>query len=574
MREPTVQKSHSNKQFLLPYLLLIAGFLIVGTNSFAETTSGTKNTAETKSPVETKSDSKMTAEAAFMQGQQYLQQGNIPLAEVSLTRIPPSSPYSKLLAGNIAVAKDDTDRAFLLLLPLQSNTSLSKPAAASLHASLSNAYEKQGDTVNALSQLINQEAYVSGQAVEDNYQNIWRLLSNLPAPDLIALRGEATDTTTQGWIDLNLAAKNPDMASELANWFNSYPDHPAATFAKNLATTKSATAKIATSLPLPGNIALILPFDDPAYADKANAFRMGLQAALDKNAIPNTIRGYSSLGDTDNFGDLYAYARDEGASYFIGPMQINELIKAGKPEQAKFEIHALSLLDNNLVNDNGFQNIGFSLQDEAQAIATFAKTHAIQHVSIVTIDDKDAAQRMAEAFQSTWSEQGYEANVIALPQGIQPGNSSLLDLKTKLATADMVLLAMPGDQARIVRPYLDISTPTLTYSSIRNGNDVAGSNLNAIRFADIPFLLDKDNSLFAYYQKQAAGLETLELKRWFALGVDALQLLIADFMSDSNAPTGSIINGLTGKLVIDRSGNISRQLSLGRFTYDSVVLDN
>lgn len=559
MRESTVQKTHPGELFSLPFLLVIISLLGICTTSFAET----KNAAETRSP-----ETKMTAEAAFTQGQQYLEQGNIPLAEVSLTRVPPTSPYAKLLAGNIAAAKGDTDRAFLLLLPLQSNTSLTNPAAASLHASLSNAYEKQGDSLNALTQLTSREAYITGQAIEDNHQSIWRLLSSLPAPDLIAMRGEATDTNTQGWVDLNLAAKNPDAATELATWFNSYPDHPAAGFAKTLATAKSANTK-ASGLALPGNIALILPFDNPEYTDKANAFKMGLQAALDKNAIPNTIKAYASLGDTESFGDLHAFAKDEQASYVIGPMQIGELSEkfATHTDGTTSDIRLLSLLDSH--SANSLQNAGFSLQDEAQAIATFAKTHAIQHITILTLDNA-TAKSMTEAFQAVWADQGSETRVITLPQDLQKANASLLDLKANLAQqpVDMILLAMPGDEARIVRPFLDISTPTLAYSSINNG---AGNNsLNAVRFVDIPFLLDPNYNQYAVYQKLADNLATQELKRWFALGVDTLQLLMANPAESS----GTIINGATGKLLIDQNGKISRQLPLGRFTYNGVVLDN
>src|SRR5687768_3149174 len=74
-----------------------------------------------------------SAEDTFLQGLKHLQQNNITQAQVTLTRLPSQSPYSKLLAGNIAAQQGDTDQAFLLLLPLQSNTQLIKPAVASLH---------------------------------------------------------------------------------------------------------------------------------------------------------------------------------------------------------------------------------------------------------------------------------------------------------------------------------------------------------------------------------------------------------------------------------------------------------
>ena len=522
-------------------------------------------------------DTRMSAEDAFMQGQKYLEQANTPLAELSLTKIAPSSPYAKLLAGNIAAKNGDIDRTFLLLLPLQSNLNFTNPAAASLHASLSSAYEKQGDSFNAFAQLINRESYLSDtQAIEDNHKNIWRLLSSLTAQDLISMRGEITDTASQGWIDLSLAEKNPDFANELNTWFNSYPDHAATAFAKTLmqANPNISPSKTHMTLPLNGNIALILPFDNSTYAKNSNAFRLGLQAALNKNAIPNTIKPYASLGDAESFADLYAFAKDGGASYFIGPMQSAELIEPASKDPSDLSMRIVSLLDANLPSDTSFLHEGFSLQDEAQAIATFAKDHAIQQVTILATDN-EAAQQMVEAFQTVWQSLGYEAKVITLATSIKPGDvksgdASLLDLKSTLSAqaSDMLILAMTGEEAGIIRPYLDISIPTMAFSSV---NDKApNNNLNAIRFVDIPFLLNKNNQQFAYYQAQAKELQTNDELRWFALGVDTLQLLLANSHTESE----TIVNGLTGQLVIDKTGHISRQLPIGRFTYDSIVLEN
>lgn len=495
------------------------------------------------------------------------------MAELSLTRIPASSPYAKLLAGNIAAKNGDVDRSFLLLLPLQSNTSLIAPAEASLHASLSNAYEKQGDSYNALNQLIQREEYLTDvQGIEINHKDIWKIVTGLNAQDLIGMRGESTDTTTQGWMDLGLfaknSAKNNDGAAELSTWFNSYPDHPATGFAKTLnasSDSKPNTIETKASLALKGNIALILPFDDAIFAEKAQAFKLGLQAALTKNAIPNTIKTYASLGDQESFGDLYAYAKDEGASYFIGPMQPSELI------EPRPEVHGITLLDSSLTADTSFQHAGLSLQDEAKALVTFANTHAFQHVTILAADN-DIAKEMADSFQALW--QGNlkdEAHVITLPKDLKAADSSLLDLKTAIAAqnTELLVLAMSAEEARIIKPYLDISIPALAFSSINNSESNDNNSLNAIRFVDIPFLLN--NSQFDYYHEKAGSLQTKELQRWFALGVDALQLLLA---SPNAEDTETLIKGLTGQLIVNKDGQIERKLPIGRYTYSGIVLEN
>lgn len=541
---------------LIRFLLIIISTLCINTISWADNTTSS-------------ADNKTGAEAVFLQGQKHLEQGNTALAEVSLARIPTTSPYAKLLAGNIAAKNGDMDKAFLLLLPLQSSNTFSNTAAASLHASLSSAYEKQGAHYNVLDQLIRREAYLEGTSdINNNHENIWRLLSGLSLENLIEIRGESADTSTQGWVDLGLVAKNQDKVSGLNTWLNSYPDHAASEFAKALAAKSVASEssnQTQANLPAGGNIALILPFDNAAYSAKAEAFKLGLQAALAKNSIPNEIKNYASLGDKESFADLNAFAKDEGAAYFIGPMLNDELVEANPNTKT------VSLLDSATPASKSFIHAGFSLQDEARTITQFAISNAIQHILIIA-SDSEVAKRQIANFEAIWhTALGYEAKIILLPLDTKAGNGNLLDLKTSISVHphEMVLLALSADEALLVKPYLNISTPTLAFSSINNlGDDVDSGTLNAVRFVDIPFLTDTDNPEFSAYRSESSTLNSNELLRWFALGVDYLQLLIAS----TRAPeTELVINGLTGKLTLDKSNQLKRQLSIARFTYDGIV---
>ncbi|MES2013705.1 MAG: penicillin-binding protein activator [Pseudomonadota bacterium] len=524
--------------------------------------------------------SKISAEEAFLQGQQHLEQANLPLAELSLTRIPSASAYAKLLAGNIATQKAEFDRAFLLLLPLQSNQSLNKTATASLYASLSLAYEKQGDSINALDQLMRRESYLKDTiSINGNHERIWQLLSNLSLQDLIALRGESADTSTQGWIDLCLATKNQDIASSIKTWVASYPDHVASDFSKILSTqltTQKNTnqGKAAYTLPSSGSIALILPPAVDPLSPKVNAFHDGLQAALNKHALLNTIKTYPSQDNKESFAEQVNLARSEGAEYFMTPLfdlPLNEL-----PEEPTSDKSAITWLDKLTGTNNDlprtFQNADLTLNDEAQAIAAFAASNAMQHITIVTTDDIAASKR-AKSFQSAWENaHGNDARVITLTQNIKSDDPNLFDLKAKVAEQenDMLLLTTSAADARTIRHYLDISTPILAFSSINEiSNDGASNNnLNAIRFVDIPFLLNINDAKFSDYRNLSASITSSELLRYFALGVDYLELLVAR----TQAANGEIIvNGLTGRLTIDKTGKIQRQLSMARFTYDGLV---
>jgi outer membrane PBP1 activator LpoA protein len=511
------------------------------------------------------------AEETFLQGQRQLEQDNIAQASVSLAHLPSQSPYAKLLAGNIAAKQGDVDQAFLLLLPLQSNTQLTKPAAASLHASLSSAYEKQGAYFNALEQKTRYETFLGDPAaIERNHADIWRLLTPLTIENLVELRGESTDTVIQGWIDLALTAKQQNNSDSVNAWINSYADHPALAFASNMRIEKTVEkpATPADAAPIflkEGIIALILPFGEGAEGAKAEAFKLGLQAALAVKSLPNEIKTYSALGDQESFADLYAIAKDEGAAYIIGPMTQAEL----NPNNSN--IQALTLLDSAMVSNPYLQHGGLSLTDEAAAIANFASRNAIQHISILASDSPQAQMQVA-AFVTDWKTKSDQAvNVITLPADVK--FRTLLDLKDTIAAQpnEMLLLALSAQEAIKVKPYLDISIPTVGFSSVNNLQGEKPVALHAVRFVDIPFLTDYNNADFSTYREASAALGANELKRWFALGADYLALLAAK----SNSPgTEMMVIGLTGTLQIDANGQLKRQLPLARFTHDSVVLDN
>ena len=509
-------------------------------------------------------DKTINAEQAFMQGQQYVEQADLGLAALSLTRIPPNSPYAKLLAGNIAAKNAEFDRAFILLLPLQSNLDFNRTAIASLHASLSDAYEKQGDITSAIEQLVRRHPYLlDSQAISDNQQRIWKLLSTQTLADLIAMRGESADTTIQGWIDLSLATKNQDIATSLSSWSNSYPDHAASAFAKTLATTVHEPSTLPTVIN--GNIALILPPAHEGMSEKIAAFKLGLQAALSKRNMPNEIKSYTRENDLEDINTQYSLAKSEGADYAIAP---NFGITLTSPNP--FSVVALN-------TNISRQQADLSLHDEAHRIAEFANRNAMQNILILTTANEPACQMLQSFVQAWQTEQGFSLKIISLiPSAAGVKDSfdlnQLMDLKANIAlqAKDMLLLAMSGPEIKNVRPYLDISMPTMAFSNINMlDNDVnANVALNAIYFVDIPFLLAPNNSQFSDYREPSAALKNNELKRYFALGVDYLQLL-------TTGPMGNdlVIEGLTGTLSLDHSGQIKRKLSIAKITDQGVVLE-
>jgi outer membrane PBP1 activator LpoA protein len=408
--------------------------------------------------------------------------------------------------------------------------------------------------------VISAEQEAKASHIENTHQEIWALLSNQSQNQLITMRGDNTDNEFQGWIDLSLAAKNQDVASSIANWLTYYPDHNARALAKNLALQSNASASKISPV-TQGGIALILPITDEANITQAEAFQQGLQAALTKHGLNNEIKTYISANSLEAIIEQHAQARSEGATYFIA-LQLSDDDTPADMASYLDSHHMLS--------------IGLPLKDEATQMAKFATSHAMQHLLIINTDS-EAAQAMTSSFRAAWqaelgtSDQNDQISAITLPDGVTAEELNLFDLKAQVAVTshDMVVLAMSATDVRTIRPHLNISTPTLAFSDV-NDTSSSGTTLNALRFVDIPFLLPTNNGAFTAYKDASANLNSNELLRWFALGVDALQLLAASTQANNSEV---IVNGLTGELTLDQAGHINRQLSMARFTFNGIELE-
>ena len=140
---------------------------------------------------------------------------------------------------------------------------------------------------------------------------------------------------------------------------------------------------------------------------------------------------------------------------------------------------------------------------------------------------------------------------------------------------DLILIAGDAAFARKVRPYLDIATPTFGFYPVYSGEKSVAQDkpLNAIRFVDMPWMLDTEN--FKDYENAANALAESSLQRWFALGADAYQILNTMVLNASVQAASSQyrVNGLTGSLYLNKNGSVSREPALGRFTNNGVVLE-
>lgn len=512
-----------------------------------------------------------TPETRFIQGLECLKQSDLGCAQLAAAGIPSQSPYAKVLAGNIAAAQGDFDTAFRLLLPLRVNSELSPKAIASLHTSLAIAYAAQPDELHALQHRVLAAASMSDAAdLQANQQATWKLLSDLSRDQLTNMRGESQNTIEQGWIDLALSVqRRANPADSIAQWKNIYADHPAIAFADTLASQldngTSAAPVIAT---LSGPIALILPLGVESFYPASDAIERGFIAAQTAAGDNNEIKLYATRADENEIATIYQHALSEGAKYIVGPVTEAEV---GYLAGTDISVPTLALNQSRgTAKPANLFTFGLSVHDEARQLAAMAQAQGMQNAVVISTAN-GLSGLMAEAFRDAWTmKTGLVAQQIDITD-----DAALANLKDALASqaADLIVIAADAEEARNIRPHLDIATPTFGFSHIYSGlaYDPANTPLSGIRFVDIPWVLKPDSAAFKAYAAASQDLPPGEMQRWFALGADAYRLLSV-LVQESLEP--ATINGLTGNIHVSSAGEMTRELAVARFGAGGVTVEH
>ena len=515
-------------------------------------------------------NSKNNAEDNFIESYNCLKKNDKECAQIAAARIPNQSAYSKLLNGILASLDGDFDTTFRELLPLQSNKSLNLQATVSLHTSLAIAYENQSDSLRALEQRVLLDTLLvhvkpsNQEDINTNQHQIWEIISVLSKANLTEMRGNSSDTTIQGWIDLALAAKYQDNgeSNDLAieRWRKAYQDHPAKDgIAAQLFPMTSVKSEIRKAK-LKGTVALLLPFSNPELYPISDAIERGFSAAKTIANDSTDVKIYSSEGNQDSALKLYQQALIENVSYVVGPLTAIESYSISKVENKTTTLFLNEALSKP-IKPKTFA-YGLSVLDEIKQIIKTAKNSGMQNVLVIASND-DLNNQISRDFRDYWLATGGQIIVIDADEH---------DLKSRIneSASDMIFLATSAEKARLIRADLPINIPTFGLSEIYSGMPINSDDLplKVIRFVDIPWLIDRNNPNFAAYKEAAAELPPGEMQRWFALGADAYEILINLDKIHSN---GTTIEGLSGRIEINSAGEISRALANASFSSDGII---
>ena len=146
---------------------------------------------------------------------------------------------------------------------------------------------------------------------------------------------------------------------------------------------------------------------------------------------------------------------------------------------------------------------GLSVDAEARIVARMAFARGLREAVVVQASNF-LAKRLSRAFADEWFSLGGRISDVR-----EFGSrADLADLRRGLADsqAQLTFLAAEADQARTVRPYLNNQMAVFATSQINDGKTgpLVNSDLNGVRFVDMPWLVQPDHAAVLSWRTQLA----------------------------------------------------------------------
>lgn len=303
------------------------------------------------------------------------------------------------------------------------------------------------------------------------------------------------------------------------------------------------------------HIALMLPLSSPSFGRAAQAVRQGFMAAATAAGKASTpVRVYPVNEDSLNVLTVYEEAIESGAQVVVGPLTRNGVAALAASTLVKVPTLALNTLDTRSTIPARLYLLGLGVEQEARQVAQIARADGRRNAFILS-DGSTLARRMRQAFTAEFARGG---GMIVAELTFSADQASLTKLReaVELRVADMLFLALDAAGSRTARPYLGTSLPLYATSQVNAGG--AASELNGVRFVDMPWLLQPDHAAVMIYPR--GQFESVDYERLYALGIDAFRLSAA---LAKNAPD-PVLDGVTGNLRLDKQ-QFARELTAAQF---------
>lgn len=449
---------------------------------------------------------------------------------------------------------------------------------------LADAYRQTGNLLESAKALQAIDARLSDPQDRLMLQSeILRSLILLNEFSLSALQ-PAPPSVAGGWMQLALLFKRHGdnriaMTRELAQWQQTYPNHPAMS-----ELFERYQQRLAAQIERAQQIGILLP-QSGRFAGPANALRDGLLAQWHKLPAEQrpALRFYDS-SDVTKAWPLYAQAIEEGAEAIIGPLQKDALIQFARAGELPVPVLALNQVETDSIPPANLFMFALSPEGEARQAAERIWLDDLR-APMLLVPDNDWGQRIARAFDDRWrtlggeaidqraydpSSSDYSAAITSLlhvdsskarHRQLQQWLGERLEFEPRRrADADAFFIAAYPAAAQSIPPQLQFhlagDLPVYATSHAWNGelSNQQLADMRGLILSDIPLISQPEQR--AELAKDLPGIEG-PLVRLYAMGMDAMRLLPHLRRLQSNSFES--LDGETGNLFLDPENRIQRQ---------------
>jgi outer membrane PBP1 activator LpoA protein len=217
-----------------------------------------------------------------------------------------------------------------------------------------------------------------------------------------------------------------------------------------------------------------------------------------------------------------------------------------------------------------FYMLSLYAESEARQVAQLAWQDGHRN-ALTVIGETPLLRRIHLAFVEEFTRLG-GVHVAALPFTADPEGLARIktaaDVAIDTETADMVFMGLDLPRARIIRPYLS-TLPIYATSQVYPGiaGPLVAFDLAGVRFLDMPWLLQPEHPVVMVYPRPDYD-ESIELTRFYALGVDAFRIAMVLLTGKPAA----VFDGVTGRLTLGPDSMFVRALTAAQFNDGRLIV--
>lgn len=536
--------------------------------------------------------------------EQWLNAGDASRARIAFRSVEPpaTGPVFWLWSADaaaLALYEGQPERAIEILEPL-SRESLPLDHRLRVEALRADARFQFREPARAVELLIQRETWLDEETlIRRNRQRIWNglLVSN---PQVLREAGElATDPVVRGWLSLGSLATTTGQqgigwSNGIVRWREQNPGHPAFLLLGELRLPDEAL------LEYPRRIALLLPLSGRA-ASAGKAIQNGFLGAYFATAGGLDDRQTLRIYDVDAEGGApaaYASAVADGAEFVVGPLLRDSVTELANDILVPVPVLTLNYLPDDTLAPPGLFQFALAPEDEARSAAERALLDGHAR-GVALVPNNGWGRRVLSSFTSTFEALG---GTLLDYRSYTPSNQDFsLPIEDLMALSgsfrryqrlranlgeplqfdprrrqdvDFIFLAADAPAGRLLKSQLKFhysgDLPVYSTSSINAMDGRSNSDLNGIRFADTPWLIDPPawiDYLPETYREYWP--EERRLGRLHAMGYDAYHLVAPLFAMRGGAIAE--IPGASGQLFLDADGRVHRKLAWAEFQSGNAV---